>query len=53
MPQCWSRAGWAKSFYNKDKIREKKREREREREKKREIERDFKHLLTLILTGGS
>ena len=52
MPQCWSRAGWAKSFYNKDKIREKKK-REREREKKREIERDFKHLLTLILTGGS
>ena len=51
MPQCWSRAGWAKSFYNKDKIREKKKE--REREKKREIERDFKHLLTLILTGGS
>ena len=39
MPQCWSRAGWAKSFYNKDKIREKKREREREREKERDRER--------------
>ena len=39
MPQCWSRAGWAKSFYNKDKIREKKKEREREREKERDRER--------------